>query len=158
MRLRRVLFAVALSLSAPVFATPFVVHYIQVQGLQRVSSATVMHAIPLHVGETYNAEEGNRIIAALFHTGFFSDVRLKRVDDTLVVNVVERPTIDSVSITGKKSIKATQLKPVLKKLGIVVGYTFDPSELHSIVLGLQQQYQFGSFCSSGYSRSKTIIA
>ncbi|OGT34096.1 MAG: outer membrane protein assembly factor BamA [Gammaproteobacteria bacterium RIFCSPHIGHO2_02_FULL_39_13] len=141
MRLRRVLFAVALSLSAPVFATPFVVHHIQVQGLQRVSSATVMHAIPLHVGETYNAEEGNRIIAALFHTGFFSDVRLKRVDDTLVVNVVERPTIDSVSITGNKSIKATQLKPVLKKLGIVVGYTFDPSELHSIVLGLQQQYQ-----------------
>src|SRR3989338_3647215 len=63
-----------------------------------------------------------------------------RQNDTLVIRVIERPTIDSVNITGNKSIKAEQLKSVLKKIGIVVGDTFDPSELHAIVVGLQQQY------------------
>lgn len=132
--------AILLSLSSSVLAASFVVRHIQVQGLQRVSTSTVLHAIPLHIGQTYTAEEGNQIIAALFRTGFFSDVQLQRKADTLLVQVVERPTIDSIQITGNKSIKADQLKPILKKLNIVVGYTFDPSQLHTIVLGLQQQY------------------
>src|SRR3990167_8706568 len=139
--LRHGIFAASLLVSSTIFAdAPFVVRHIQVQGLQRISSNTVMAAIPLHVGQTYQSEEGNDIIAALFHTGFFSDVQLMRQDNTLVIRVIERPTIDSVNITGNKSIKSAQLKPVLKKLGIVVGDTFDPSELHAIVIGLQQQY------------------
>lgn len=132
--------AILLSLSASVCASPFVVRHIQVQGLQRISTSAVMHALPLHVGQTYTDAEGNTIIAALFRTGFFSDVQLQRKNDTLIIQVIERPTIDSIHITGNKSIKAEQLKPVLKKLGIVVGYTFDPAKLHEIVLGLQQQY------------------
>jgi len=133
--------ALLLSLATPIFAdSSFVVHHIQIQGLQRVSSSAVMSSIPLRVGQTYTSEEGNAIIATLFKTEFFSNVQLSRKDDTLVVTVVERPTIDSVQITGNKSIKISELKPILKKLGIVVGFTFDPSELHAIVLGLQQQY------------------
>ncbi|MCX7120928.1 MAG: outer membrane protein assembly factor BamA [Gammaproteobacteria bacterium] len=133
--------AVLLFISTSIFAdASFVVRHIQVQGLQRVSNSVVMTALPLHVGQMYTEAEGNQIIADLFHTGFFSDVQLQRQDSTLVIHVVERPTIDSITITGNKSIKAKQLKPVLRKLNIVVGDTFDPSDLHSIVLGLQQQY------------------
>ena len=52
--------AVLLSLSTPIFAdASFVVRHIQVQGLQRISSNTVMAAIPLHVGQTYESAEGN---------------------------------------------------------------------------------------------------
>ena len=132
--------AILLSLSTSVLASSFVVRDIKIQGLQRVSTSTVMHSMPLHVGQTYTPDEGNAIIAALFRTGFFSDVQLQRRNNTLMIQVVERPTIDSIHITGNKSIKADLLKPILKKLGIVVGYTFDPSQLHAIVLGLQQQY------------------
>lgn len=133
--------AILLSLSTSVLAdSAFVVQGIQVQGLQRISQSTVMSLMPIHVGETYNAEEGDEIVSKLFQTGFFSNVQLMRNGNTLVVHVVERPTIDSITITGNKSIKAHQLKPVLKKLGVVIGNTFDPSELHAIVLGLQQQY------------------
>lgn len=138
--LRRTLLTVAtLLFMSPIFAS-FVVRHIEVQGLQRIGSSAVMAAMPLHIGQTYTTEEGNAIIAALFKTGFFSNVQLSQDNNTLVVNVVERPTIDSVFISGNKSIKSSQLKPVLKKIGIVVGNTFDPSELHSIVMGLQQQY------------------
>ena len=138
---RRILLTCLLTLSAPVFADDaFVVRHIEVQGLQRVSNSAVMTAMPVHVGQEYTSANGNQIIAALFRTGFFSDVQLVRQGNTLVVRVTERPTIDSINITGNKAIKADQLKTVLKKMGIVVGNTFQPSELHSIVEGLQQQY------------------
>lgn len=140
-QLRYGILAASLLVSSSVLADDaFVVKQIQFQGLQRISSNTVMAAMPLHVGQTYQSSDGNEIIAALFHTGFFSNVQLMRDGNTLVVQVVERATIDSVSITGNKSIKVDQLKPVLKKLGVVPGDTFDPSELHAIVVGLQQQY------------------
>lgn len=133
--------SLSLGLSSPVWASSnFVVNHIQVQGLQRISSSAVMMAMPLHVGQTYTDADGNEIIAALFKTGFFSNVQLARNGGTLIIKVVELPTIDSITITGNKEIKAKALKPVLKKLHIVVGDTFDPSQLHAIVLGLQQQY------------------
>ncbi len=131
---------VASVFSTGILADSFVVQKIQVQGLQRVSTGTVLRAMPVHVGETYTDTDGEDIINAVFETGFFSRVNLTRSGNTLIVNVVERPTIDSINITGNKAIKADQLKPVLKKMGIVVGYTYDPSQLHAIVAGLQQQY------------------
>lgn len=137
----RLLLAASLLCSTTIFADDaFVVRHIEVQGLQRVSNSAVMTAMPLHAGQQYTGDMGNKVIAALFRTGFFSDVQLVRRGDTLLVRVTERPTIDSINITGNKAIKADQLKPVLKKMGIVVGNTFQPSELHSIVEGLQQEY------------------
>lgn len=128
-------------ISTAIFAdSSFIIHHIQIRGLQRISKSAVMAAMPVHTGQLYTTTEGNHVIAALFHTGFFSDVQLMRQDNVLVVSVVERPTIDSITITGNKAIKAKQLKPVLKNLNIVVGDTYDPSELHAIVQGLQQQY------------------
>src|SRR3990167_4380111 len=104
---RPLILALALLLANPVFAaettdtdnTQFVVRHIDVEGLQRISNNTVMAAMPLHVGQTYTTETGNAVIAALFRTGFFSDVQLVRKDDTLIVSVLERPTIDSVTLT-----------------------------------------------------------
>ncbi|HLB57016.1 MAG TPA: outer membrane protein assembly factor BamA [Coxiellaceae bacterium] len=138
---RRLILVALLFLSCTAFAdSSFIVQHIQIQGLQRISQNTVMAEMPLHVGDTYTTAEGNKIIAKLFKTGFFSNVQLMQSNNTLVVKVTERPTIDSIIITGNKAIKAHELKPVLKNLGIVVGDTFNPSDLNAIVLGLQQQY------------------
>src|SRR3990167_9394357 len=126
--------------SSGVFADSFVVQKIQVAGLQRVSAATVLKAMPIQIGQTYDDTESGKIIASIFRTGFFSQVSLARSGNVLVVDVVELPTINSINITGNKSIKAEQLKPVLKKMGVIVGNTYDPSQLHAIVAGLQQQY------------------
>src|SRR3990167_8115082 len=139
---RRILLSMLffLCFSSEVFASGFVIQQIQVRGLQRIASSTVMAAMPVHPGETFSESTGNEIIAALFKTGFFSNVQLQRNGSTLIVVVTERPTIASITITGNKSIKTSELKPVLKKMNIVVGDTYDPSQLHAIVAGLQQQY------------------
>ena len=116
---RRLILVALLFLSCTAFAdSSFIVQHIQIQGLQRISQNTVMAEMPLHVGDTYTTAEGNKIIAKLFKTGFFSNVQLMQSNNTLVVKVTERPTIDSIIITGNKAIKAHELKPVLKNLGI----------------------------------------
>ena len=150
--------AILLSISTAVFsATHFVVRHIQVKGLQRVSSHRVLSAMPIHVGQTYTSAQSDSLISSIYKTGLFSNVQLKRHNNTLVVQVVERPTIASILITGNKAIKSKQLKPVLKQLGIEVGSTYNPTQLHSIVMGLQQQYaQMGKASASVVPKVETL--
>lgn len=130
-----------LTVSVSVFpATRFIIRKIEVQGLQRVSVHSVLSAMPIHVGQTYSSAQSQSLIESIYKTGLFSNVVLKRQDNTLVVQVVERPTIASVEITGNKAIKSSELKPILKQVGIEVGQTFDPAQLHNIVMALQHQY------------------
>jgi outer membrane protein insertion porin family len=47
---------------------------------------------------------------ALYATGFFRDVELRRDGGTLVIAVLERPSIESFEITGNKDIKTEDLR------------------------------------------------
>lgn len=71
----------------------FVVEDIRLEGLQRISAGTVFNYLPVQVGDRINAERTAEAIRALFRTGFFNDVRIERDGNTLVVLVVERPSI-----------------------------------------------------------------
>lgn len=118
----------------------FVIQHIAIEGNQRLTSATISSYLPVHLGQHYTDAEGDAIITTLFNTGFFSDVKLSRQGDVLVVIVHERPTIGYLDITGNKEIKTKQLYPILQKLGLVEGEVFDPSKLNEIKLGLEDQY------------------
>ncbi len=53
---------------------------------------------------------------ALYATGFFRDVELRRDGNTLLVVVVERPSIESFEIKGNKDIKTEDLqKPAQRR-------------------------------------------
>ena len=120
--------------------TPFVISDIRVEGLQRISAGTVFNYLPLKVGEKFDDERSGQAIRALFKTGFFKDVRIDRQGTVLVVVVKERPSIDSVSITGNKSISKEQLTAGLKRVGLAEGRTFKQSLLDQVEQELQRQY------------------
>ena len=61
----------------------FIVKQIKVAGLQRVLPKTVMHYMPIHDGQTINDKNSIAIINALYNTGFFSDIQLNRMGNTL---------------------------------------------------------------------------
>ena len=90
-------------------AASFVIRDIRVEGLQRVSVGTVFNTIPYEVGQTVSDDAAGEIIRSLFATGLFKDVSLQQDGGILVVTVVERPTIDSITITGNKDIDTDQL-------------------------------------------------
>src|SRR5438309_1230516 len=127
---------------APVPAGPteFVVGDIRVEGLQRVSEGTVYNYLPVNIGDHLTAQRVREAIRALYATGFFRDVQLRRDGTTLVVVVLERPSIESFEITGNKDIKTEDLQKSLRNVGLATGKTFDRSVLEDVTQYLTDQY------------------
>jgi outer membrane protein insertion porin family len=82
----------------------FVVGDIRIEGLQRISEGTVYNYLPVNIGDRLDDRRIAEALRALFATGFFRDVELRRDGGTLVVAVLERPSIESFEIKGNKDI------------------------------------------------------
>jgi outer membrane protein insertion porin family len=118
----------------------FTVGDIRVEGLQRVSEGTVYNYLPVNIGDHLNTQRVREAIRALYATGFFRDVQLRRDGSTLVVVVLERPSIESFEITGNKDIKTEDLQKSLRNVGLATGKTFDRSVLEDVTQYLTDQY------------------
>jgi len=119
---------------------PFVIKDIRIDGLQRISAGTVFTYLPVKVNEPFDNKISSRSIKALFKTGFFKDVELKREGDVLVVEVVERPSIAKIDISGNKDIDSEQLLDGLKNIGLAEGRVFNRSLLDKVEQELRRQY------------------
>ncbi|MCK5188609.1 MAG: outer membrane protein assembly factor BamA, partial [Methylococcales bacterium] len=84
----------------------FLVENIQVKGLQRISAGTVYNYLPVIVGENFSLNKAGSAIKALFKTGFFKDISLEREGSTLIVNVVERPSIAKIIFEGNNDLSS----------------------------------------------------
>lgn len=126
--------------SQTIASDTFVVRNIKVTGLQRVTTGTVLNYIPVQVGEEIGPGSTAQIIKTLYDTGFFQSVALERSGNTLVVNVVERPTIGSINVIGNKDIPADKMKSFLKEMGLVKGRVFQTSTLERLEKELKQAY------------------
>ncbi|MBS0431574.1 MAG: outer membrane protein assembly factor BamA, partial [Proteobacteria bacterium] len=129
------------SLAAQAYAfEPFTVSDIRVEGLQRIAAGTVFSYLPVEIGQSMDDAKAQQAIRALFKTGFFSDVQLERQGDILVIKVVERPSIATLTIHGNKDIKTDQLTSGLKDAGLYAGNTFDRQTLDEVKQELVRQY------------------
>lgn len=118
----------------------FIVRDIKITGLQRVKMGTVLNYLPVQVGEEVGPSSTPQIIRALYDTGFFQSVVLERQGNTLIVQVVERATIGSISVTGNKEIPDDKMKEILKELGLVKGRVFQRAALERLEKELKQAY------------------
>ena len=131
---------VAISLGYSSYASSFVVKKIQVQGLQRIPYSTVITYLPIKAGEDLDPSKTTDVIQALYKTGFFSEVNLGRQGDVLIIQVVERPVIGAIRISGNKELKTPDLLTGLKKAGVAEGLPFDNSVIDQVKKALEQQY------------------
>lgn len=140
--MKRLLLPAALSalMIAEVHAESFTISDIRVNGLQRVSAGSVFGALPLNVGERVDDRSLVSATRALFKTGFFQDIQLGRDGDTLVVTVVERPSISSIEIEGNKAITTEDLLKGLNQSGLEEGEIFQRATLEGVRNELQRQY------------------
>jgi len=118
----------------------FVVKKIQLVGLQRIYDGTVYDYLPVNIGDTMDAAHVQQAIRALYKTGFFRDVELRRDGDTLVVAVVERPSIAHFPVTGNKLIKSEDLNKSLTKAGLSEGQIFNKVTLDGFQQDMLDQY------------------
>jgi outer membrane protein insertion porin family len=118
----------------------FIVRDIKVKGLQRISEGTVYNYLPITVGERFSLDNTAPAIKSLFKTGFFKDISVERDGSTLVVNVVERPSIAKIIFEGNKDLSKDDLEKALKKIGLSEGKTFDRQLLDKVEQELNRQY------------------
>jgi outer membrane protein insertion porin family len=123
----------------------FTVGDIRIEGLQRVSEGTVFNYLPVNIGDDLGPQRVREALKALYATGFFVDVELRRDGSTLVIVVRERPSIESFEVKGNKDIKTEELTKSLRNVGLSAGKTFDRSVLEDTKQYLTDQY---------YSRGK----
>ncbi len=118
----------------------FLVENIQVHGLQRISAGTVYNYLPVSVGEEFSLEKVGIAIKALFKTGFFKDISLEREGSTLIVKVVERPSISKIIINGNNDLSTEDLTAALKQIGLSEGKVFNQQTLDKMEQELRRQY------------------
>ena len=118
----------------------FTVRDIRIEGLQRISEGTVYNYLPVNVGDQLDQRRVGEALRALFATGFFRDIEIRRDGDTLVVAVLERPSIESLEIKGNKDIKTEDLQKSLRNVGLATGKTFDRSVLEEVKGYMTDQY------------------
>ena len=95
----------------------FTVGDIRIEGLQRISEGTVFNYLPVNIGDHSTASASARPCARCTRPGFFRDVELRRDGNTLLVVVVERPSIAKFEIKGNKDIKTEDLQKSLRNVG-----------------------------------------
>jgi outer membrane protein insertion porin family len=126
----------------------FTVGDIKVEGLQRISEGTVFNYLPVNIGDRMSGQRLREALRALYATGFFRDVEISRDGNTLLVAVLERPSLESVDIKGNKDIKTEDLQKSLRNVGLSAGKTFNRSTLAEVTQYLTDQY---------YSRGKYAV-
>ncbi len=126
----------------------FTVSNIRIQGLQRISEGTVYNYLPVNIGDHLTPQRIREAMRALYATGFFRDVELRRDGTVLIVAVLERPSLESVDLKGNKDIKTEDLQKSLRNVGLAAGKTFDRSTLDEVTQYLTDQY---------YSRGKYAV-
>jgi outer membrane protein insertion porin family len=127
----------------------FTVSDIKVEGLQRISQGTVFNYLPINIGDHLTAQRVREAVRAMYATGFFRDVEMRRDGTTLVIAVLERPSLESVDIKGNKDIKTEDLTKSLRQVGLSAGKTFSRSTLEEVTQYLTDQY---------YSRGKYAVS
>lgn len=86
-----------------------IVSEIVVEGTQRIDPATVRSNMSVRAGQSLTAEQLDQSLKALFATGLFADVTIRRQGDVLVVTVVENPVINRIAFEGNRRIEDTEL-------------------------------------------------
>lgn len=121
-------------------ADEFIARDIRIDGLVRLTPATVSAMLPMNSGDRLNDPMIAEAIRSLYASGLFDDIKTYKENDVLVFKVVERPIISKLEFKGNKLIPKEGLEQGLKKMGIAEGEVFKKSALQIIETELEQQY------------------
>ncbi len=128
------------TLSSHAAFAPFVVRNFRVEGAQRIAEGTIYNYLPINIGDTVDEQRLREAGRAIFQTGFFQDFEFRKDGDTLVIVVLERPSILEFTFSGNKDIKDEDLTKSLTNIGLAQGKIFDQSVLDEVTRSLTEEY------------------
>lgn len=135
-----VLAGVAGSVLAQGASESWVVEDFRVEGNQTIQDGTVFNYLPINIGDTIDGQRVREAIRALYDTEFFQDIEFRRDGGTLVIAVLERPTIAEFTFDGNKDFKDEDLEGMLEETDLSAGKMFDRSMLEELTQFLTDEY------------------
>lgn len=94
---------------APVQAQDFrsgeIIEQVRIEGTQRIEPITVHSYMLVRAGDAYDEARIDQSLKALFATGLFADITIRRSGNALIVKVIENPVISDVAFEGNKNIE-----------------------------------------------------
>ena len=133
------LFSLLLSINISAFEA-FLISDIRIVGLQRVSTGSIFNVIPITVGDKIDIRKSSEITRSLFSTEQFDDIKIAKDGNTLIISVVERPSISIIEISGNKALETEQLLSSLDGVGIKEGEVYKRSTLEKVKSELVRSY------------------
>ncbi len=91
-----------------------VIQSITVVGNQRIETDTIKSYLLVRVGDPFDPDEIARSLKALYATGLFQNVELKREGNGLVVGVLENPLVNEITFEGRHKLTEEQVKGAVK--------------------------------------------
>ena len=82
-----------------------VIQNIRVEGNKRVEPETVRSYLTFTTGDAYDPAQIDESLKALFATGLFQDVRIRREGSTVVIVVQENPIVARVAFEGNREVE-----------------------------------------------------
>ncbi|MEC8148394.1 MAG: outer membrane protein assembly factor BamA [Pseudomonadota bacterium] len=118
----------------------FIVDDIRIRGLKQITPGMIFNFLPIGIGDQLDEVNIRKAVRALFKTGYFEDVKLERDGNTLVVTLIERPTMAMINLVGNKAVKTEDLEKGLDEAGFSEGQVFNEGKLEKVIQELRRQY------------------
>lgn len=109
-----VLSAVWLSFSVSSEAQTFRFGTIQIEGNTRIGDAAILQQAGIAAGETLSAGQVNDVVQNLQNSGLFETVSVEPRGNTLLITVVELPTVNRIAIEGNRRVDDEALEAIIQ--------------------------------------------
>ena len=100
--------------ASPVQAQNFAFDAVTINGNQRVADGTILNFIGIARGDRVTTATVNDASQRIRESGLFSDVSVRTQGNTLVIDVVEFPTVNRINIEGNAQVRDAQLLSVVQ--------------------------------------------
>ncbi|MFT4702197.1 MAG: outer membrane protein insertion porin family, partial [Yoonia sp.] len=101
-------------LATQTHAQNFAFNAVSINGNQRVADGTILTFAGIARGELVTAATVNDASQRVRESGLFSDVNVQTQGNTLVIDVVEFPTVNLINIEGNSQVRDAQLLSVVR--------------------------------------------
>ena len=91
-----------------------VINRVDVVGNSRMDVDTIASYLTIKPGKRYSNADVDESVKRLFATGLFRDVSISKRGSTLIVEVIENPTVNEVFFKGNKRLKEPALRAAIQ--------------------------------------------
>lgn len=122
----------------PAFAQSLGFSNVTIEGNVRVDAVTILGFAGITRGQAVSAGELNDAYQRIFNSGLFESVSIDPRGSTLVIRVMEYPTVNVVDFQGNKRVKDEQLTELITSKSRLV---YSPAKAEADAAAIAEQYR-----------------